>query len=191
MNKILIFMIIMLVCLSLGAIGVGIYVTNFRSKPENKNKSFSVATVSLIMISSLLVGLLAFGIYYGLTYDHELTCEQVQGRYSKCNPKCPTCPTCIWGPEDQKALARAEHTVKGLQAKAVGIPRNLRFRAQCDDDKCAREGKSCCGVDADDIVFAEATKRLATVTPAAPRHAPAAPAPAAPPARRPDPRLFE
>jgi len=176
----------MLVCLSLGAIGVGIYVTNFRSKPENKNKSFSVATVSLIMVSSFLVGLLVFGIYYGLTYDHELTCEQVQGRYSKCNPKCPTCPACIWGPEDQKALARADNTVKGLQAKAVGIPRNLRFRAQCDDDKCAREGKSCCGVDTDDIVFAEATRRLAVATPA-PRP-PAAPAAAQ---RRPDPKLFE
>lgn len=175
MNKILVFVIIMLVCLSLGAIGVGIYLYNFRKDPKNKNRNFSVAAVSLIMVSAFLVGLLAFGVYYGLTYDYELTCEQVQAKYSKCNPACPTC---IWGAEDQKALHNAESTVHKLQAKAVGIPRNMKIKAQCDDIVCQKEGRLCCGMDPEDVVFAEATRRLAAPTPAAVRPPPAPPAPA-------------
>lgn len=174
MNKILIFVIIMLICLSLGAIGVGVYLYNFRKDPRNKNRDFSVATVSLIMVSSFLVGMLVFGVYYGLTYEHEMTCEQVQAKYSKCNPACPTC---IWGAEEQKALAAAESTVHKLQAKAVGIPRNMRFRAQCDDNVCQKEGRMCCGVDADDVVFPETVKKHAA--PAAPAGAAAPHVPAA------------
>ena len=158
MNHLVVFTIIMLVCLSLGAIGVGIYVTHFRSQPENKNKKFSVATVSLIMIVSLLLGLLSFAVYYGLTYEKELTCGEVQEKYSKCNPSCPTC---IWGPQDVANLKMAETTVRGLQSKAKGIPRNMRFRAQCDDEVCSREGRQCCGVDAEDIVMAKMNEKLA------------------------------
>lgn len=184
MNKILVFVIIMLVCLSLGAIGVGIYLYNFNKDPKNKNRSYSVATVSLIMVSSFLVAMLVFGVYYGLTYEHEMTCEQVQAKYSKCNP---VCPTCIWGAEEQKALAAAESTVHKLQSKAVGIPRNMRFRAQCDDAVCQKEGRLCCGVNAEDVVFPETVKKHAAA-PAAPAPIiPAAPAAAhkAPPVARP------
>lgn len=162
MNKVLIFAIIMLVFLSLGAIGVGIYVANFRKNPDNRNKKVSAATIALIMITSALTGLLVFGVYYLMTHEKELTCGEVQARYSKCNPACPTC---IWGPDDVAALQKAEGTVKGLQSKAKGIPRNMKFQAQCDDDLCSREGRSCCGVDADDVIMDKITKTLAVAPP--------------------------
>jgi hypothetical protein len=164
MNHLVVFTIIMLVCLSLGSIGVGIYVSNFRSKPENKNKKFSVATVSLIMIVSLLLGLLVFGVYYMMTYEKELTCGEIQAKYSKCNPACPTC---IWGPEDVANLKKAENTVHGLQSKARTIPRNMKFKAQCDDVSCVKDGRQCCGVDAEDIIMAKMTESLAVPAPAA------------------------
>lgn len=155
----------MLVSLSLGAIGVGIYIANFRSKPENRNRNFSVATVSLIMVTSMLVGLLAFGVYYGLTYENVMTCEEVQAKYSNCNP---VCPTCIWGPKDVHDLRKAEGTVHNLQRKARGIPRNLKIKAQCDDTTCAVGDKSCCGMDADDVVFGNMMEQVSIPRPAPP-----------------------
>jgi hypothetical protein len=139
MSKVLIFIIILLVSLSLGAIGVGIYIANFRSKPQNKNRDFSVATVTLIMVTSLLMGLLIFAIYYGLTYEPEqvkATCN-LQDSEGK-----PCCPTCGWGPDDIKALVAAEQTFDTLQNKVNVIPRDMSYRAKCDSDPSG----AACGI---------------------------------------------
>lgn len=124
----------MLISLSLGAIGVGIYVANFRSKPENKYKNFSVATVSLIMITSFLTGLLICGIIYAVTLEAPPCPEK----------ECPTCPTCTWGPAQAKQLADAQQAFRQLEQVVETVPRNLRYSTNCDADPTG----TACGVSA-------------------------------------------
>ncbi len=139
----------MLVSLALGAIGVGIYIANFRSKVENKNKNFSVATVSLIMVASLLVGLLGFAIYYGITYKP--TPVKVSCVAQDSDGK-PCCPTCGWGPDDTKAFTKAQNTVAELSEKVNQIPRHIRLGADCDAVSPTCPSGGCCGIDKKNLV---------------------------------------
>jgi hypothetical protein len=122
MTPVLISVIIILACLVLGAIGVGIYIAVFRSKPENKGKDFSSATVWLIMVTSLLLGILLVVSYFLYT-----------GR---------ECPECNWGSRDVEALKGAQTTFDVLQRKVDVIPRNMSYTTSCDADPSG----GACGV---------------------------------------------
>lgn len=144
----------MLVSLSLGAISVGIYIARFnatreknmRNAPKNHGSfaKWSVVAVTMIMLTSLLVGLLACGIYYGVTYKpKELTCADMSDALKgKC---CPTCEKCIWGPSDEKSWNQAQETVGSLREKANIIPRHLQVMADCDAT-AGCTGGACCGI---------------------------------------------
>jgi hypothetical protein len=122
MDNLVVFFIIMLATLTVGSIGVAIYVSVEKNKPENKSKSVSqfATGISLILVASVLLGLLIFSVYYA---------------YSKPVPivNCPQCKTAIWYDQDTETLEAARRTVNHLAEKAKKIPQGLKVSGHCDD----------------------------------------------------------
>lgn len=118
MGPVAISLIIVSICLVLGAIGVGIYVAVYKSKPENKGKSADTSTIVLIMTISLLLGLLITATYMAV--------------------RDAGCQECIWGPKDVEALKFARSSVSNLSKKANSVPKGLATTAICD-----AEGDGC------------------------------------------------
>lgn len=152
------YLVIMLISLSLGAIGVGIYIVKSNSDQKNNKNNpkgeprWSVATVTMIMVTSLLVGLLGCGIYYGITYKpKELGCSDFSD--SLKGSCCPKCEKCIWGPGDVQKFQEAQDEVDMLRAKANEIPRHIHVTADCDNTElCAAKPGGCCGVKKENLI---------------------------------------
>jgi len=120
MSPLLIATIIIVGCLIIGAVGVGIYIAVFRSKPENTGRNYDGSTVALIMVTSLLVGLLIAGSYILWTGKE--------------------CPECEWGANDVEALKNAQVSLDALRAKANKVPRGINYTTECE------AGGGACGV---------------------------------------------
>ena len=120
MSPLIIVLIIVLVCLIIGAIGVGVYIAVFRSKPENKGKDYDPAMIWLIMLIAFFVGLLIAAGYFLWT-----------GR---------ECEECEWGAKDIQALRGAQSTIDILREKANKVPRGLDYTTECE------AGGDACGV---------------------------------------------
>jgi hypothetical protein len=136
MSKIVVFIIIMAISLVLGGISSGIYVAVIRnqdSKNDNEvvEKTSVAPVVSFIMITSLLLGLLIFGIYYLATLE-----------IPKPAPPCPKCAKCVISEDDFTNLRRAEKEIVNFQEKANLVP-DISVQESCSNKTAGIGAKGC------------------------------------------------
>lgn len=134
MSRILAFLIIMLISLTLGGVASGIYVAMIRNRTdeEKERNPISIApVVTLIMVVSLLLGLVVFGIYYLATMPSEKTC-----------PECKKCDECVLSEEDFRRLKRAENDIASFQEKANYVP-DIKVKETCRGGETGIEGGNC------------------------------------------------
>lgn len=118
----ILFTIVICVALAIGGIGVGIYVASFNSKPENKNKKYSVVAISFILLASLLAGIVVCLILYAVRKPEK------------------QCPTCGWGEDDIKMVKQAQQILEKANKKVQKIPRDMQYVTHCE------AGEEECGV---------------------------------------------
>lgn len=133
MDIIAIFFIILLITLSSGAIACGIYVAVQRNKPEYKRDPARapsvIPIVSFIMVLSLVVGLLIFAVYYGITKTTPIPPNYID-KFS-----CPK-PQTFLTPEEFIAVEKAEETLNQFANKISVLPRGLKTDVACTDGVC-------------------------------------------------------
>jgi hypothetical protein len=118
----ILFTIVIFSALAIGGIGVGIYIASFNSKPENKNKRYSIVAISFIMLASLLAGIMLCLILYLVRQPEK------------------QCPTCGWGEEDIKMVKKAQQVLESANKKVQKIPRDMAYVTHCE------AGEEECGV---------------------------------------------
>ncbi len=100
----------------LGGVASGIYVAMMRNRSaeeQEKNPVNIAPVVSFIMITSLLTGIIVYGIYYLLTIPEAPKVEQ---------KPCPTCVKCLLSEDDFNNLHKAEKVITDFQRKASFVP---------------------------------------------------------------------
>lgn len=135
MSKGLVFFIVMLITLMLGGIASGIYVAVVRNRtPEEqkKNPVNIVPVVSMIMVTSLFLGLVIFGAYYILSMPDVKPQE------------CPTCAKCLLSEDDFVALKHAEAQIQDFQNKASYVP-DVSVQQSCTHKPGGIKGQGSCG----------------------------------------------
>jgi hypothetical protein len=135
MSRIIVFIVIMVISLMLGGIASGIYVAMMRNRSpeEQKEKPVSIApVVSFIMITSLLTGVIVYGIYYLVTIPPS----------APPAPPCPKCAKCLLSEDDFSNLRKAEKVITDFQRKAAFVP-DVAVQETCSKRMAGVGGGSC------------------------------------------------
>lgn len=135
MSRIIVFIVIMVISLMLGGVASGIYVAMMRNRSaeEQKEKPVNIApVVSFIMITSLLTGLIVYGIYYLVTIPEA----------APPKPPCPKCAKCLLSEDDFSNLRKAEKVITDFQRKAAFVP-DVAVQETCSKRMAGVGGGSC------------------------------------------------
>jgi len=117
------FLIIMGVALAIGGIATGTYVAVENKKPENKDKPVSAVTITFMMLTSALAGLVTYG---GYTW------------YTSPTPKRDACPNCIFNTEDLEKYNKAVTFLNNFNDKVEKLPRTT-INQVCMNEPCMNQ----------------------------------------------------